>query len=143
MGFADEVKSKVETVGDKAEGVLDTAKDKASDVIDDLKKTFDTDGDGETSFGEVVETVETKAGELVRQGQRRHERRPGSGLRAGGRSAALDCGLHDAAPAEEPVEDFAAAGPAVTETVPESRDDSIDAVQEEAEELQRHSQPGL
>ncbi len=64
MGFADEVKSKAETVGDKAEGVLDAATEKASDVLDDLKKTFDTDGDGETSFGEVVETVKTKAGDL-------------------------------------------------------------------------------
>jgi hypothetical protein len=39
----------------------------------------------------------------------------------------------------EPVEDFAAAGP----VPPEQTDQHDEYVQEEAEELQRHSQPGL
>ncbi len=43
----------------------------------------------------------------------------------------------------EPVEDFAAAGPAGPETVSEAGDDRLDAIQEEAEELERKSQPGV
>lgn len=157
MGFADEVKSKAETVGGKAEDALDTAKDKAeafgdkaedaldaaqekiSDVLDDLKKTFDTDGDGETSFAEVVETVKTKAGDLFEDAKNKISSDQGSGEAAASPTAAAST-----PPAEELVEDFAAAGPAVPETVSEANDDqSLDAVQEEAEELERKSQPGI
>lgn len=155
MGFADEVKSKAETVGDKASDVLDTAKDKAdavgdkaedaldaakdkvSEVLDDLKKTFDTDGDGETSFGEIVETVKIKAGELFEDAKDKV-----SGDRSGDDAVPAVPTAAESVEPVEPVEDFAAAGPAVTETVPEPHD-NLDAVQEEAEELERKSQPGV
>ncbi len=154
MGFADEVKSKAEMAGDKASDVLDAAKDKAeafgdkaedaldaakdkvSDVLDDLKKTFDTDGDGETSFGEVVETVKTKAGELFEDAKDKV-----AGDKSDDEAAVPVPPAQD--PTHEPVEDFAAAGPAVPETIPEPGDDPLDAVQEEAEELERKSQPGI
>ena len=136
MGFADEVKSKAETVGDKAEGVLDAATEKASDVLDDLKKTFDTDGDGETSFGEVVETVKTKAGDLFEDVKDKVTGDKTDDEPVAGTPTAEE-------PAVEPVEDFAAAGPAGPETVSEAGDDRLDAIQEEAEELERKSQPGV
>ena len=142
MGFADEVKSKAETVGDKAEDALDAAKGKASEVIDDLKKTFDTDGDGDTSFGEVVESVKTKAGELFEDVKDKV-----SGDKSGDEAATAEpvVATTPLAPVvDEPVEDFAAAGPSAPESdpAPIAPDPTIDAVQEEAEELERKSEPG-
>lgn len=61
MGFLDDVKGKLNEVGDQAEDVFEAAKRQAVEAIDDLKAKLDVDDDGVNTVGEVFAAAQAQA----------------------------------------------------------------------------------
>ena len=61
MGLLDDVKGKLNQVGDQAEDVFEAAKRQAIEAIDDLKAKLDVDDDGVNTVGEVFAAAQAQA----------------------------------------------------------------------------------
>ena len=61
MGFLDDVKGKLNEVGDQAEDVFEAAKRQAVEAIDYLKAKLDVNDDGVNTVGEVFAAAQAQA----------------------------------------------------------------------------------
>lgn len=65
MGILDNIKGRIDDVGDKAEDVFEAAKRQAIAAIDDLKEKLDVNDDGEHTVGEVFEAAKNQASSAI------------------------------------------------------------------------------